>query len=101
MNSQKAVENIFLLFKLYFVQGAKKVSFITACCLPQLLFFYEWDWLQFFCNLNSLKKLYLPARQVKNTTQRTNHKIQYPRAIAWTLLSLFSLYAVYCNLART
>ena len=41
------------------------------------------------------RKLYLPARQVKNeVTTRLNNKIQYPRVVAWTLLCLLSLHAV-------
>ena len=40
------------------------------------------------------KKLYLPARQVKNAVHQLNNKIQYPRFIAWTLLCLLSLHAV-------
>ena len=41
------------------------------------------------------KKFYLPARQVKNAVHQPNHKIQYPRAIAWTLLCLLSLHTVF------
>ena len=46
------------------------------------------------------KKLQLPARQVKNAFDQPNHKIQYPRAIARTLLCILSLHAVYYNLSR-
>ena len=41
-------------------EGAKKVSFTS----PKK--FFDEHWLQFFCNLNSLKELCLPVRQVKN-----------------------------------
>ena len=48
-------------------QGAKKVSFTSPKVIstsPKK--FFDEHWLQFFCNLNSLKELCLPIGQVKN-----------------------------------
>ena len=60
MDSHKAVEKR-LTFSIIFCSGCKEsqlYSLHTLAWKPFWLtpiFFYGWDWLQFFCNLNSLK----------------------------------------------
>ena len=94
------------LFRLYFVQGAKKVSF-TACYSGKLYlactslkailttpnFFYEWDLVQFFCNLNSPKNI---------TCQPGELKMQFTSPIIksstrWLLPGHYSVYSL-CTL---
>ena len=51
-------------------QGAKKVSLTSPKVIstsPKK--FFDEHWLQFFCNLNSLKELCLPLGQVMNRNQ--------------------------------
>ena len=102
--SQSSRKETLNFFKLYFVQGAKKVSF-TACYSGKLYlacislkailttpnFFYEWDLLQFFCNLNSQKNFtYRPG---KLKTQFTSPIIKSGTRVL--LLGHYSVYYLY------